>query len=110
MRKIKLKKIKKFFGATLKVLAERAFFTSLVLIFLASIIGILVFYKYSILVDEEEIILPSRSSWLEENALTEILNKLDQRQIIFEEVESKEYPNLFRESISEVKEGTELTE
>ena len=106
MKKPEIKKIIKIFEKCLRVLGKYAFFASLLLILIASIIGVFIFCKYSLLVEKKEVEFTKKSLWLEEDALQNILKELEEREIRFENAELEEYPDLFRRlSIEE-----ELTE
>ncbi len=108
MKKPEIKNITKIFGKVLKTLGKHAFMVSLILIFLASAIGVLVFYKYSIQAAEKEIEFTEKTLWLEEDALQRILLEIENREARFNQVEIKECPDLFGNPL--IEEEKELTE
>lgn len=95
--KFKLDKIKEFLGKLPRILGKHHFFTLLVLIFLALILGSLIFYKYSILVEQEKPEVLEKPLQFKEKTFQEILTIWESRQKRFEEAELKEYPDLFLE-------------
>ncbi len=108
MKKTGIKNITKIFEKFFKTLGRYAFVASLVLIFLASAIGVLIFYKYSIQAAEKEIEFTEKKLWLEEDALQKILLEIKEREEKFKQVELEEYPDLFSRPLME--EEKELTE
>lgn len=94
----KLNKIAKFLKKTPRFLAERAFLASLVFIFLAVILGVLVFYKYSFLAEKREPEIPEESLFFDEKTFKEILRIRQERQERFQNAAPKEHLNPFRAS------------
>jgi len=98
MLKIKSKKFQKittFFKRLPRVTAENAFLTSLIFLIIAMVLGGLAFYKYSILVEQKEPELPEKPFYFNENGFQDILKIWQERQIRFEQADSKEYLNPF---------------
>jgi hypothetical protein len=77
-------------------LGERAFLTSLLLFFIASVLGGLVFYRYSILVEQRRQEFSERLLYFDEKNLQEVLKIWQERQKKFEEAGSIQYSNPFR--------------
>lgn len=107
LKQIKLSKIKEFFGKLPRILGERAFLTSLLFIFLALILGGIIFYKYSILAQKVEPQIIEKPLQFKENLYQKVLEKWENRQKKFEETELREYPNPFQGSISAPEELTD---
>lgn len=95
-KRIKLNKIKEIFKKLPKNLAENAFLTFLVLIFLVLIIGGVVFYKYSILVEEIKPEVLEKPLPFDEKSFQGILQIWQERQKTFEETDFKETFNPFK--------------
>ncbi len=108
MKKPGIKNVTKIFEKVFRTLGKHAFIASLVLIFLASAIGALIFYKYSIQVAEKEIEFTEKRLWLEEDALQKVLLEIKEREIRFKQVELKKYSDLFGRPL--IEEDKELTE
>jgi hypothetical protein len=95
--KFKTKKINVFFKKVPKILGEHAFLSFLGLLILALILGSAVFYKYSFLAGEEEPESTEKPLKFKEKTYQEILKIWGKREKRFEEADSKEYPDPFRE-------------
>jgi len=98
--KFKTEKIKQFFKKLPRTLGERSFLTFLGFLLIALILGGLIFYKYSFLVEKEP---PTKIGEGVEKPLKfneknyqEVLEIWQEKEKRFEEVNLKEYPNLFR--------------
>lgn len=96
MIRIKINKIKEFLRKFLRILGEEAFLFFLVLIFLALILGGLLFYKYSFLVEKAKPEVLEKPLQFEEKTHQEVLKILKELQKKFEETELKKYPDPFR--------------
>ena len=96
LKQIKLNKIKGFFKKLLRILGENTFLTSLMLILISSILGSMVFYKYSVLVEQKETETLIKPPLLEEEILKDVLKIWQERQKKFDEAGFKEYPNPFK--------------
>ena len=92
----RFKKIKNSFKRLPRVLGERAFLTSLLLFFIAAFLGGLVFYKYSILVEQRRQEFSERLLYFDEKNLQEVLKIWQERQEKFEEADSMQYSNPFK--------------
>jgi cell division protein FtsL len=99
-KKVKLTKNKEFFRKLPRVLAERFFLTFLILIFIALILGGLVFYKYSILVEQKKVEISEKQISFKEKEFQEILKIWEDNQKRLEEAGLKTHPDLFRTSTS----------
>ncbi len=99
MAKIGKKQFKKT-GAFLKklprALGENAFLTSLIFFAIAMILGGIAFYKYSILAEKEEPKLSEMLLYFDEKNLQDVLKFWQDRQIKFQEADSKQYLNPFK--------------
>jgi len=102
---IQLKIIKRFFKKTIWIIGKNPFTAFFVLFFLSLIIGGLIFYQYSFLPEKKKPQAIKKPLQFKEDLFWGISQEWQIRQEKFEEVASKEYPNLFRSAISE-----ELTE
>jgi len=90
--KIETKKIKKL----PRVLAENSFLTFLAFLVIAVILGVLIFYKYSILIKREGPEITEKPLKFEKRVYQEILKTWREREKEFEEADLKEYPNPFK--------------
>ena len=70
--------------------------TSLSLILISLIVGSFVFYRYSVLVEEKESGTVSKSLFLEEEEIREILKIWETRQNNFEQADLKTFPDPFK--------------
>ncbi|TSC75835.1 MAG: hypothetical protein G01um101430_5 [Parcubacteria group bacterium Gr01-1014_30] len=84
----KLKKLPLF-------LAKNAFFASLILILLAAILGILVFYEYVFLAERKKPDVLPAYPVLNEAALQDILKTRQERQEKFDQAQFREYNDPF---------------
>lgn len=96
LKRIKLNKIKQWFNRLPRILGGNAFLVFLILFLISLILGGLVFYKYSILIEKEKSEIIETPLLFEEKTLQEVLKIWQTRQKRFEEAGLKEYPNLFR--------------
>lgn len=94
--KIKINKIKSAFKKFPRQLAENDFLFSLVLIFIALILGGIIFYQYVILVQKKEPEIIKKPLPFNENALQEVLKTLKKHQEKFEETEIENSFNPFK--------------
>lgn len=95
--KLKIKEIKKPFKKLPRVLAERALLTFLGLFLLSLIFGLIVFYKYSLLVQKAEPQITERPPReFNEKIYQEILRVWQEKEERFQAVDTKEYPDPFR--------------
>ena len=95
LKQIKLNKIKEFFKKLLRILGENPFLASLTFILISLILGSMVFYKYSVLVEEKKLETLIKPPLLEEEILKDVLKIWQDRQKKFDEAGFKEYPNPF---------------
>lgn len=96
IRQIKLNTIKEFFKKIPGTLAEHAFLTSLVLVFISLIIGGLLFYQAAFLAKITELESREKIIKFKENLYQEVLEKWEAKEKRFKEAEIKEYPDPFR--------------
>lgn len=97
---IKFSKIKGFFKKLPRILAEYSFLTVLSLIFLALILGGIIFYKYNVLIEKTQPEIFEKPLHFDEKTYQAVLRVWQERQKRFEETEIKIYPDLFRSSTS----------
>ena len=95
-KQLKINKIIQFFKKLFRTLGENAFLVFIGLLFLALILGGLIFYQYSILAEKTELQILEGQLQFKENLYQEILKIWESRQKKFEEVELKTYPDPFR--------------
>ena len=93
--KIKTVKIKEFLRKLPRRMAERAFFTLMVLVFLGLIFGGLLFYQYSMLAQKVSPQVTEKPLNFKEKIYQEVLDVWRERERKFEEADTKEYPDLF---------------
>jgi hypothetical protein len=96
IRSKKLKKIGNFLKKLPRTFCERAFLTSLILFTIAIILGALVFYKYSILVERVEPKSNQALLQFDENKMQDIVQAWQDRQKTFDDVNAKQYINPFK--------------
>ena len=97
MKKLKLNKLKKYFVAFKKIprwLGTNVFLSFLISLLIALIIGDLMLYKYSFLIENIEPEIGQRIGFKEE-AYQRVLEAWEQDQKKFEETNTKNYPNPF---------------
>lgn len=97
LKQIKLNKIKEFFKKLPMISGKHAFFTFLVFLLLALILGGFVFYKYSILIEKLEPQLLEKPIQFNEKIYQKILKIWEEREKVFKETETKTYSNPFQE-------------
>jgi len=96
IKKKQFKKIKNFLKRVPRIIGEHAFLTSLMLFFIAAILGGLVFYKYSILVEQRKSEFSENLLYFDEKSFEAVLKIWQERQKNFEQADFKEYSNPFR--------------
>ena len=74
-----------------RIIGEHAFLTSLMLFFIAVILGGLVFYKYNILVEQRKSQFSENLLYFDEKSLETVLKIWQERQKNFEQADSKQY-------------------
>ena len=94
-KQLKFVKIKEFLSAALKLAAERLFFTFIILILIALLLGLSAFYKYGILPQKAKPEIGAGSVRFEENIYQKILEEWASRGERFEAAKTKEYLNPF---------------
>ena len=103
---INIKKITRIIERSSTFLASHIFLASLFIVFLTSILGTLLFYKYIILIQNVEPEV-SETFELKEDVSENILRYLDKEEERFKQADSKEYFDLFRKTIIESEELTD---
>lgn len=94
--KFNLIKIKKFLRETSRRAAQHLFLTFMILIFIAAILGLAVFYKYGILPQKSDPELGGELIRFDENIYQKVLKEWQSRQERFEAAKTKKYPNPFK--------------
>jgi hypothetical protein len=94
--KINTKKIKNIFKKTPKVLALHPFLAFWALLALAIILGGLIFYKYSVLVEKPETGISREVLRFGQETYQDVITQWQERERNLEEVESKQYISPFR--------------
>jgi len=79
-----------------RISAEHAFLSFLALVFIASLVGGLLFYQYSILIQRAEPQITEEPIQFKENLYQEILGQWQARNERFEEVDKKEHLDIFK--------------
>lgn len=95
LRKKQFKKIGYFFKKFPRILAENAFLISLVLFFIAMVLGGFLFYKYYILVERAESQPSQKLLYFDKQNFETVLKAWQDRQINFQAADSKQYLNPF---------------
>lgn len=94
--KLKIKKLKKRLERLPKILAERAFLTFFGLFLLFLVLGFIVFYKYSFLIQQKvPEITEMAPRGFNEKIYEEVLKAWQEKEERFQRTDHKEYPNLF---------------
>jgi hypothetical protein len=96
IKKKQFKKIKNFLKRVPRIIGKHAFLTSLTLFFIAAILGGMVFYKYSILVEQRKSEFSEKLLYFDEKSFKAVLKIWQERQKNFEQADFKEYSNPFR--------------
>jgi len=102
--KINKKKIKKFFKKLPLKIAEHAFSASIFLSLLAIVFAGLLLYKYTNLAKKAEAEQQDQSFILKKNIYQEVLVIWQENEQKFQQADSKQYPNPFISSQSELTE------
>ena len=92
----KLMRVKKYLAGSFRFAAEHLFFTFVILICIAVLLGSAAFYKYGIMPQKIEPKLNLRIAKFEENIYQKILADWQSRGERFEAAQTKNYPDLFR--------------
>ncbi|MBU0476725.1 hypothetical protein KKB68_01820 [Patescibacteria group bacterium] len=96
LAKVNIDRVKQFLKKFPKILIGHIFLAFWGILFLASILGVLVFYKYSFLAGRIEPEILEKPFQFEEKAYRQVLEIWQERGQRFERTETKEYPDLFR--------------
>jgi len=112
MSRIKFNKIKVFFSKLPRILGEKAFLFFLALLFLALIFSGIVFYRYSFLIQNKkpEISQSEKPIQFKEKIYQDILQIWQEREERFNEAETKQYPDPFKESATTTEESAATEE
>lgn len=100
--KIKLNKIIIFFRKAPRVMAERAFFSFLLLFLISLILGGLIFYQYNILTKRKEVTQLENFLQFKEKTYEDVLDIWREREKIFKEAGTKKYFDIFKAKLSVV--------
>lgn len=96
--KIKLDKIKKKLEKMPWMMAERAFLTCLAFLFLALILGGIVFYKYGISAQKADTDILQRPVQFNKRVFQDVLYIWKEREESFQGTDLKEYSNPFQKN------------
>ena len=96
MSKENLRKLKDKLSKFGRISAEHAFLSFLVLAFIALLIGGLLFYQYSILVQRAEPQINQEPIQFKEELYQKVLKQWQAREERFEEAQEKEYLDIFK--------------
>ncbi len=94
--KFKTEKTKKFLKKLPRILGEQSFLTFFGLLLIALILGGFIFYQYSFLVEKEKPEVSEEPLKFKEKIYQEVLETWQEKEKRFEEVNLKQYPDLFR--------------
>jgi len=95
IKKKQFKKIKNFLKRVPRIIGEHAFLTSLMLFFIAAILGGLVFYKYSILTEQRKSEFSENLLYFDEKSFKALLKIWQERQKNFEQADFNQYQDPF---------------
>ena len=104
--RIKLNKLKNFFGKSPRNLAVHSFTVILLLFIFSLIFGGFVYYKYVFLIKNKEPQITQKPLQVDEKTFQKILNEWQEREKRFNEADLKEYPDPFKSPISALEELT----
>jgi hypothetical protein len=93
---IKIKKLGQFFKKIFWKMGEKPLSTFFILLVSAVIFGGLIFYQYSFLAEKKEPQVIERPIQFKEELYQKILTEWEERQKKFDQVEQKEYRDLFQ--------------
>ena len=104
---IKFNTIKIFFRKLPRILGEKAFLSFLALLFLDLIFSGLVFYKYSVLIQNKKLDIPQAEKPIQfkEKTYQDVLTIWQKKEKRFQETETKIYPNPFQTATSSPEES-----
>lgn len=91
----KIEKIIKFFKKIPRILAMNIFLVSLISFFIALILTGLIFFRYYISVQKQELIFYKKDIEFNEQGFQNVLNFWKEREKKFQEADSKTYYNPF---------------
>lgn len=94
--KVKIKKIKERLKRLPRALAERAFLTFFGLFTVSLILGALIFFQYSFLIQEKEPQITEEPLQFKEKNYQDVLKTWQEREERFEEADLKEYLDPFQ--------------
>jgi uncharacterized membrane protein len=95
-KKIKLNKVKNLLYGFMRSLAEHGFFTFLVLFAVSLGLGILIFFRFSVMVDSPAQKDDSKKPFqFEEKAYQSIKDEWEKKKGVFSQTELKKYSNPF---------------
>lgn len=95
LKAIKLKDVKAFLVKIPRALAKRAFWVFLGLFLLSSIVGFFVYYRYATLIKKVQPQTTEKRFKFKSKTYQETLTIWQEKEERFEQVSTKEYPNLF---------------
>jgi hypothetical protein len=93
---IKIKNLGQFFKKIFWKMGEKRLSTFFILLILALIFGALIFYQYVFLAEKKEPQIIERPIQFKEELYQKILTEWEERQKKFDQVEQKEYRDLFQ--------------
>ena len=99
--RINFRRLKSFFDAIPLSLAKHSFAVTMVFFLVALIIGGFVYYQYFFLIQKKELNSARQPLRFEEKIFQELIVEKQKREDVFREIESKNYPDLFRSSTAE---------
>jgi hypothetical protein len=94
--RIDKKRIRKSFEKIPRNLGEHAFLTFFILFLISLILGFLIFYNYSILIEKKEITPSKKPVEFKEKDFQKVLEEWRGREKVLEETEQKKYLDPFK--------------
>lgn len=93
--KIYFKKLKNSAKNFPKALADKSFLSSIILIFLALVVGAILFYKYDVLVEKQEAQSSQTSLRIQQANYSFVMSEWQERQEKFDAADFKNWPDPF---------------
>lgn len=96
LRKPDIKKTRKFFTRLPQTLAEKSFLSFLFLFMISLIFGVIVFYRHESSIKKASPKILEKTLQIEEKSYQEVLRVWEEKKERLNEIDSREYSNLFR--------------
>lgn len=94
--KLDIKKTRKFFKRLPQTLAEKSFLSFLFLFTISLVFGAIVFYRHESSIKKASPKILEKTLQIEEKSYQEVLRVWEEKKEGLNEIDFREYPNLFR--------------